>query len=39
LADPKEDAVCFCSDYFAGPSTGGALYTGLECAQRVLAAS
>ncbi len=35
-ADPQEDPVFFCGDYFAGPSTGGALYTGLECAQRIL---
>ncbi len=38
-AEPQEAPVYFCGDYFAGPSTGGALYTGLECAQRVLAAS
>lgn len=35
-ADPQEGPVYFCGDYFAGPSTGGALYTGLECAQRLL---
>ena len=35
-ADPQEDPVYFCGDYFAGPSTGGALFTGLECAQRIL---
>ena len=35
--DPQEGPVYFCGDYFAGPSTGGALYTGIECAQRVLA--
>ncbi|MEW6569245.1 MAG: NAD(P)/FAD-dependent oxidoreductase [Chloroflexota bacterium] len=36
--EPQEGPVYFCGDYFAGPSTGGALYTGLECAQRVIAA-
>ncbi len=35
-ADPQESPVFFCGDYFAGPSTGGALYTGNECAQRIL---
>jgi oxygen-dependent protoporphyrinogen oxidase len=34
--DPQEGPVFFCGDYFAGPSTGGALYTGMECAGRVL---
>ncbi len=34
-ADPQEGPVYFCGDYFAGPSTGGALYTGLECAERI----
>jgi oxygen-dependent protoporphyrinogen oxidase len=34
--DPQEGPVFFCGDYFAGPSTGGALYTGMECAERVL---
>jgi oxygen-dependent protoporphyrinogen oxidase len=34
--DPQENPVYFCGDYFAGPSTGGALYTGMECAARVL---
>ncbi len=34
--DPQEGPVYFCGDYFAGPSTGGALYTGLECAERLL---
>jgi oxygen-dependent protoporphyrinogen oxidase len=33
---PQEGPVYFCGDYFAGPSTGGALYTGMECAGRVL---
>lgn len=33
---PQEGPVYFCGDYFAGPSTGGALYTGKECAERVL---
>lgn len=37
-AEPQEGPLYFCGDYFAGPSTGGALYTGLECAQRVLEA-
>jgi protoporphyrinogen/coproporphyrinogen III oxidase len=35
--NPQEGPVYFCGDYFAGPSTGGALYTGMECAQRLLA--
>ncbi len=34
--DTQEGPVYFCGDYFAGPSTGGALYTGMECAGRVL---
>jgi protoporphyrinogen/coproporphyrinogen III oxidase len=34
--DPQERPIYFCGDYFAGPSTGGALYTGMECADRVL---
>ncbi len=36
--EPQEGPVYFCGDYFAGPSTGGALFTGLECSQRLLAA-
>lgn len=36
-ADPQEGPVYFCGDYFAGPSTGGALYSGQECAARVIA--
>jgi protoporphyrinogen/coproporphyrinogen III oxidase len=36
--NPQEEPVYFCGDYFAGPSTGGALYTGMECAQRLLGA-
>jgi oxygen-dependent protoporphyrinogen oxidase len=35
--NPQEAPIFFCGDYFAGPSTGGALYTGKECAARVLA--
>lgn len=34
--DPQEGPVFFCGDYFAGPSAGGALFTGRECAGRVL---
>ncbi len=34
--DPQEGPVYFCGDYFAGPSTGGALYSGRECAERVI---
>ena len=34
--NPQEGPVHFCGDYFAGPSTGGALYTGMECTQRLL---
>jgi predicted NAD/FAD-dependent oxidoreductase len=36
--DPQENPVYFCGDYFAGPSTGGALFTGWECADRLLSA-
>jgi protoporphyrinogen oxidase len=35
-SDPQESPVYFCGDYFAGPSTGGALYSGKECAGRVM---
>ena len=35
--DPQEGPVYFCGDYLAGPSTGGALFTGMECSQRLLA--
>jgi oxygen-dependent protoporphyrinogen oxidase len=35
-ANPQEGPLFFCGDYFAGPSTGGALFTGMECAERVL---
>jgi len=35
--DPQENPVFFCGDYFAGPGTGAALYTGWECANRVQA--
>ncbi len=35
-ADMQEHPVYFCGDYFAGPSTGGALYSGWECADRIL---
>jgi oxygen-dependent protoporphyrinogen oxidase len=35
-ADMQEGPVYFCGDYFAGPSTGGALYSGWECANRLL---
>ena len=34
--EPQEDPIFFCGDYFAGPSTGAALFTGRECAQRLL---
>lgn len=34
--NPQEGPVYFCGDYFASPSTGGALFTGLEAAERVL---
>ncbi len=37
-AEPQEGPVYFCGDYFAGPSTGGALYSGVDCAQRLLSA-
>jgi oxygen-dependent protoporphyrinogen oxidase len=33
--DPQEGPVFFCGDYFAGPSTGGALFTGIECGERI----
>jgi len=35
-ADPQEGPVYFCGDYFAGPSTGGALYSGRDCARRII---
>jgi oxygen-dependent protoporphyrinogen oxidase len=35
-AEPQERPAYFCGDYFAGPSTGGALHSGKECAERVL---
>lgn len=35
--DPQEGPVYFCGDYLAGPSTGGALFTGVDCSQRLLA--
>ncbi len=37
FADPQENPVFFCGDYLAGPGTGAALFTGWECADRVLA--
>lgn len=36
-ADMQEKPVYFCGDYLAGPSTGGALYAGWDCAERLLA--
>lgn len=36
--DMQENPVYFCGDYLAGPSTGGALYAGWDCAARVLEA-
>ncbi len=35
--DMQENPVYFCGDYLSGPSTGGALYAGWDCADRVLA--
>jgi oxygen-dependent protoporphyrinogen oxidase len=35
--DPQEGPVFFCGDYLAGPSVAGAMYTGLECADRLMA--
>lgn len=35
-ADPQEGPLYFCGDYFAGPSTGGALYSGKSAAERLL---
>lgn len=35
-SNPQEGPIYFCGDYFAGPSTGAALYTGLECVNRIL---
>lgn len=35
--NPQEGPVYFCGDYFSGPSTGAALYSGREAAQRLLA--
>ncbi len=37
FSDPQEHPVYFCGDYLAGPGTGAALFTGWECADRVLA--
>jgi oxygen-dependent protoporphyrinogen oxidase len=37
FADPQENPVYFCGDYLAGPGTGAALFTGWECADRLLA--
>lgn len=34
--DPQENPVFFCGDYLAGPGTGAALFTGWECADRLL---
>lgn len=34
--DPQENPVYFCGDYLAGPGTGAALFTGWECADRLL---
>jgi predicted NAD/FAD-dependent oxidoreductase len=34
--DMQENPVYFCGDYLSGPSTGGALYAGRDCAMRVL---
>jgi protoporphyrinogen oxidase len=34
--EPQEGPVYFCGDYFAGPSTGGALYSGKEACERLL---
>lgn len=34
---PQENPLFFCGDYFAGPSTGAALYTGREATERLLA--
>jgi len=34
----QENPVYFCGDYFAGPSTSGALFTGWERADRLLSA-
>jgi oxygen-dependent protoporphyrinogen oxidase len=36
-ADMQEDPVYFCGDYLTGLSTGAALYSGWDCAGRVLA--
>jgi len=37
FADPQENPCYFCGDYLAGPGTGAALFTGWECADRLLA--
>jgi protoporphyrinogen oxidase len=34
--DTQENPVYFCGDYLAAPGVSGALYTGIECAERVL---
>ncbi len=33
---PYFNPVFFCGDYLAGPGTGAALFTGWECADRLL---
>jgi oxygen-dependent protoporphyrinogen oxidase len=35
-ADPQEGPVYFCGDYLVGPSTGSALASAWQCADRVL---
>lgn len=37
FAEMQEGPVYFCGDYLAGPGTGAALYTGWQCADRLLA--
>lgn len=37
--NPQEGPIFFCGDYFAGPSTGGASYSGRECVERLLKAN
>jgi oxygen-dependent protoporphyrinogen oxidase len=34
--DPQENPVYFCGDYLSAPGVSAALYTGMECAGRVL---
>jgi len=36
--DPEEEPIYFCGDYLIGPSTGSALASAWQCADRILEA-